>query len=175
MENNYSILLPIPKFANYQDISQDSYYTYFTNNTQNGGSISDIILYHKDLKTNNYLRRGGGFWSFLGNLARKSLPFINKFILPEAVNIGQSLLEKQQQKGSISKKDFSDVSKDSIKRVVKKVITGSGKKRKYNRKIIKKLKKNNKRKRKIINKKIGNKKNQLNKKIKHLDNIFSSI
>ena len=115
MENNYSILLPIPKFANYQDISQDSYYTYFTNNTQNGGSISDIILYHKDLKTNNYLRRGGGFWSFLGNLARKSLPFINKFILPEAVNIGQTLLEKQQQKGSISKKDFSDVSRDSVK------------------------------------------------------------
>ena len=135
MENNYSILLPIPKFANYQDISQDSYYTYFTNNTQNGGSISDIILYHKDLKTNNYLRRGGGFWSFLGNLARKSLPFINKFILPEAVNIGQTLLEKQQQKGSISKKDFSDISRDSVKRVVKKVITGSGK----NENIIEKL------------------------------------
>ena len=85
------------------------------------------------------------------------------------------MLEKQQQKGSISKKDFSDISRDSVKRVVKKVITGSGKKQKYNRKIIKKLKKNNKRKRKIINKKIGNKKNQVNKKIKHLDNIFSSI
>ena len=46
------------------------------------------------------------------------------------------------------------MSKDSIKRVVKKVITGSGKKRKYNRKIIKKLKKNNKRNEKLLIRKL---------------------
>ena len=86
MESSYPVLDSIHKFTNYQDLSLDNYYTYFTKSTQNGGSISDIILYHKDLKTNNYLRRGGGFWSFLGNLAKKSLPYIKNIILPEALN-----------------------------------------------------------------------------------------
>ena len=130
MENNHLLLQSIHKFTNYQDLSLDDYHAYFTKSIQNGGSISDIILYHKDLRTNNYLRRGGGFWSFLGNLAKKSLPFIKNIILPEAINIGQTLLETQQKKGKISKQDFSDISKDSVKRVVKKVITGSGKKKK---------------------------------------------
>ena len=141
MENSYPVLHSIHKFTNYQDLSLDNYYTYFTKSTQNGGSISDIILYHKDLRTNNYLRRGSGFWSFLGNLAKKSLPFIKNIILPEAINIGQTLLETQQKKGKISKQDFSDISKDSVKRVVKRVITGSGKR-----------KKNHKKKTKILNK-----------------------
>merc|ERR1711888_247219 len=157
----------IPKFTNYQDISLDDYYTYFTNNTQNGGGLKDIILYHKDLKTNNYLRRGGGFWSFLGNLARKSLPFINEFILPEAINIGHSLLEKQQKEGKISKKDFSDISKNSIKRVIKKVISGSGRKRKFGKKITKNpKKKKKKKKKKIVKKKLKNPKKKKKKKKK---------
>ena len=106
MENTYSIILPIPRLINYNDITLDDYYNYFTQDGDIGGSISDIILYHKDLKTNNYLRRGAGFWSYIGKLAKKSLPFISKFILPEAINVGQSLLEKHQSKGEISKKDI---------------------------------------------------------------------
>ena len=173
MESSYPVLDSIHKFTNYQDLSLDNYYTYFTKSTENGGSISDIILYHKDLRTNNYLRRGGGFWSFLGNLAKKSLPFIKNIILPEALNIGQSLLETQQKKGKISKQDFSDISKDTVKRVVKKVITGSGKKKK----IIKKTKtlnktKNSKKKRKLQKK--NNRRSNKKQKLKHFD-IFTSI
>ena len=106
MENNHLLLHSIHKFTNYQDLSLDNYHAYFTKSIQNGGSISDIILYHKDLRTNNYLRRGGGFWSFLGNLAKKSLPFIKNIILPEAINIGQTLLETQQKKEKYQSKIF---------------------------------------------------------------------
>ena len=174
MESSYPVLDSIHKFTNYQDLSLDNYYTYFTKSTENGGSISDIILYHKDLRTNNYLRRGGGFWSFLGNLAKKSLPFIKNIILPEALNIGQSLLETQQKKGKISKQDFSDISKDTVKRVVKKVITGSGKKKKNLKKKTKTLNKtkNSKKKRKLQKK--NNRRSNKKQKLKHFD-IFTSI
>ena len=169
MEHSYSIILPIPKLVKYEDISLDNYYNYFTNEAQTGGSISDIILYHKDLRTNNYLRRGGGFWSFFGNLVKKSLPFI----LPEAINIGQSLLKKQQTKGKISKKDLSDISKDSIKRVVKKVISGSRIKTKKCKNI---NRKSNKKIKKRVKRKINRKKRRKNKHFDHLNNnIFSSV
>ena len=138
MENNYSRILPIPKQMLIEDLSLQDYLNYFTKDTEIGGSISDIVLYHKE-NSNNYLRRGGGFWSFIGKLAKKSLPFINKFILPEAINIGQSLLEKHQTKGKISKDDLSDISKDTVKRIVKKVVSGSGKRKKQKKKRLKKI------------------------------------
>lgn len=178
MENKYSIILPIPRLAYYNDLSLDEYYNYFTKDTEFGGSISDIILYHNNSKSNNYLRRGGGFWSYVGQLAKKTLPFINKFLLPEAINVGQSLLEKHQSKGKISKEDLSNISKDSVKRIVKKVISGSGKTYKGKPKLIKRenkdriKKKLNKQTNTSTNKKKTNKRQKLNRSD---CNIFSLV
>ena len=173
MENNYSLILPIPRLIYYDDISLNDYYSYFTKDTDIGGSISDIILYHKDLKTNNYLRRGGGFWSYVGQLAKRSLPFIHKYLLPEALNVGQTLIEKHQSKGRISKKDLSDISKDTLKRVVKNVVLGSGRKNKQKRNIRKSKSKINIQKNKTRTLKKKTKK--ISKNSYPINNIFSSI
>lgn len=109
MEQTLVPLLPIPK-KDFQDLSVAEYTNYFTKSSNSGGGINDIILYQKDLNSNNLLRRGAGFWSFLGNLARKSLPFISRILLPEAVTFGQNLIDKRlEKKSNLTSEDLKSI------------------------------------------------------------------
>ena len=129
MEQTLVPILPIPK-KDFQDLTITEYNNYFTKTVNSGGAISDIILYQKDFDSNNLLRRGGSFWTFLGNIAKKTLPFIHKYILPEAVNFGQNLIEKTNQTNSnLTKQDLKKLSKQSLSNIAKKIAVGSGERR----------------------------------------------
>ena len=114
MERSFHIILPYTKKID--DLSINDYESIFTKIV--GTGIKDIVLYQKELNSNNLLRRGGSIWTFLGNLAKKSLPLISKIFLPEAVNFGQSLLERQNRSANISKQDLKDLSKKSLKNII---------------------------------------------------------
>ena len=150
MEQTLVPLLPIPK-KDFQDLSVEEYVKYFTKSSIRGSGINDIILYQKDLNSNNLLRKGAGFWSFLGSLARKTLPFISRVLLPEAVTFGQNLIDKRlEKKSNLTSEDLKSISKKSLGNIAKKISIGSGKNKKLNNKsktIIKKKNKNKKNKR----------------------------
>ena len=97
MEQTLIPILPIPK-KDFQDLSVADYTNYFTKTSYRGSGINDIILYQKDLHSNNLIRRGAGFWSFLGSVVKKTLPFISRYVLPEAVTFGQNLIDKKLEK-----------------------------------------------------------------------------
>jgi len=85
-----------------------------------GGGIHDITPFHSDI----YNQRGSGILSIIGNMVRKSVPFLRKYVFPALHGMGSNLLN-----------DFTDGAnmKESLKthgtNAVKKVLTG-GKKRK---------------------------------------------
>ena len=146
-------VLPIlPLTKKYLDLSINEYNNIFEEKNI-GGSINDIILYQKELNSNNILRKGGNLWTFLGNIAKKALPFISQYILPEAVNFGQNLVQKQAENNSkITKEDIKDLSKKSVKNIIRKVASG---KKKLKNKSEKKIKSKRRRKPKIkVNNKI---------------------
>ena len=150
MEQILSPILPITK--HYDDLSITEYDNIFQENSNIGAGINDIILYQKELNSNNILRRGGNLWTFLGNIAKKALPFINKYILPEAVNFSQNLVQRQaENNANITKDDLKDISKQSIKNIVKKVASGRKKLKNRNKK---KIKSKRKKKIKTVKKKI---------------------
>ena len=129
MEQTLVPLLPIPK-KEFQDLSVEEYTNYFTKTRYRGAGINDIILYQKDFHSNNLIRRGAGFWSFLGSIARKTLPFISKYVLPEAVTFGQNLIDKRlEKKSNLTSEDFKSISKNSLGNIAKKISVGSGKKK----------------------------------------------
>ena len=159
MEQILVPILPIPK-KDFQDLSVADYTNYFTKSSYKGSGINDIILYQKDFNSNNLIRRGAGFWSFLGSIARKTLPFISKYVLPEAATFGQNLIDKRlEKKSNLSSEDLKSISKKSIGNIAKKNSVGSGKKS------------TNKKRKNITQKKNKYKKKQ--KKINHT--IFSEI
>ena len=159
MEQTLVPILPIPR-QDFQDLSVGEYTDYFTKSTYRGSGLNDIILYQKDFNSNNLLRKGAGFWSFIGNLARKTLPFISRVLLPEAVTFGQNLIDKRlEKKTNLTSEDLKKISKKSIGNIAKKISVGSGKHKKINKKS-----------RTIIKKKNKNKKNKKNN-----HPIFSSI
>ena len=129
MERNTKSL-PIPQ-ERYSDLSVSDYTNLFTSNNIIGGSLNDIILFEKDNYSNLFRkdRRGAGFFSFLSSLAKKSLPYLKKYVLPEALNVTSSLLSKSQSAGekSLTKKDLEHLGKRSLRNIASKALTGSGK------------------------------------------------
>ena len=55
---------------------------------QRGGGLKDI----KTLKSNNYHMRAGSLFGILGNVFRRTIPFLTNFVLPEAGNFARNLL-----------------------------------------------------------------------------------
>ena len=121
---------------------------------------------------------------FLSNLAKKSLPYIKKYFIPEALHLGTNLLHKSQSNEGLKKSDIKDLSKKSLKNIVSKALNSGGyKSRKQkidkinqlkNKKSKKKLKKKVKTKKIILKKKIIKKKRK-NKPKKKIDDIFSTV
>ena len=144
----------------YNDLKESDYLQIFNVDESNlksilrGGALTDIQLYKKDYS--NLFRRGelsgAGFWSILNNLARKSLPFLKKYVLPEALNLGSTIIEKskQNQDNVITKKELKNLAKNSVKNLASKAISNIGGRR--NRRGRKKQIKKRYRKRKVKNK-----------------------
>ena len=105
----------------------------------------------------NFQNTGAGFWSFLTGIASKSLPYISKYVLPEALNVTSSLLQDKLQNKKFNKQKFKDIAKQSMKNISKKALEdiskGGYKKKKRKFKKIRKNSKNKKIKLKKLHKK----------------------
>ena len=124
----------------YNDLKESDYLQIFNVDESNlksilrGGALTDIQLYKKNYS--NLFRRGdlsgAGFWSILNNLARKSLPFLKKYVLPEALNLGSTIIEKskQNQNNLINKNELKNLAKNSVKNLASKAISNIGGRRK---------------------------------------------
>ena len=55
---------------------------------QRGGGLKDI----KTLKSHNYHMRAGLLFGILGNVFRRTIPFLTNYVLPEAGNFARNLL-----------------------------------------------------------------------------------
>ena len=180
--------VPIPEIFN-RDLEEKEYLRLFNNNYL-GGGFDDIKLY---VENDNYqnlfknkVKKGAGVFSFLSSIAKKSLPFLKKYIFPEAVNFSTALLKQGNTSEGVSKKDLKDLSKKSFKNIGKKLLNSGGfkkrgrRKKRRKRKIKRKINIKKKFKKKRIKKKIKLKKIIKNKKIKKkgkksLFKIFNNI
>ena len=136
-----SRIIPIPKIFN-KDLQEKEYLRLFSNNYL-GGGVEDIKLYTEKENYQNLFRnkKGGGVFSFLSSIAKKSLPFIKKYIFPEAINLSTSLLEQSNTPEGVTKKNLKELSKQSFKNIGKKIINSGGfKRRRYKKRQVKKKK-----------------------------------
>lgn len=53
-----------------------------------GGGLRDI----KTINPNNYHIRGGSLFGILGNVFKRTIPFLTNFVLPEAGNFARNLI-----------------------------------------------------------------------------------
>lgn len=175
--------IPVPQII-YRDINESDYLKLFSGSNNNilGGALSDISVFETENYSNLFRknnRAGAGVFSFLSNIAKRSFPFLKKYILPEAINFGTSLIEKSKNNPSskISKEDIKSLGKTSIKNIAKKVIDSGGrrvKKASLLKKSRKGQKKHNTTKRGLKVKKVNKfKKKRGNKISKHA--IFNNV
>ena len=146
-----NITLPAPKII-HNDLKESDYLEIFNQSNLKsflkGGALTDIKLFRNNKYSNLFKKEeisGAGFWSILNNLARKSLPIIKKYILPEALNLGTSIIEKVKSNPDnvIKKQELKNLAKSSAKNLAKKTlssIAGKRKKSSLRRKTCKKRK-----------------------------------
>ena len=178
MEYNY---LPLSQNI-FQDLTESQYID-FLNSNHNinkayllGGALADINLYHKrhfpHLLQTNY-HTGAGIFSFLKGLAKSSIPFLRRLILPEAVNFTHGIIDTKLQNKKLDKQTLKNLAAKSIKNIAAKTLSGGRRRKRRSRTkkkrqfIRKKYTKQRKFKRKTKNIKIKNKvkskKNNTNK------------
>merc|ERR1712030_167667 len=68
---------------------------------------------------------GAGFFSFLSNIAKKTVPILKKYVLPEALNLTSSLIDQSKQK-SLNVDKIKDLTKQSLRNIGKNVVMNSG-------------------------------------------------
>lgn len=104
-----------------------------------GGSLSDIQTFKSPI----YYQRGSGIFSVLGSIARRSLPFLRKYILPAAgeliYGLSNDVSERKNIKDSIKRRSM-----EAIKKIGTRVYKGGRARR--NRKPVKKIRKKKKKK-----------------------------
>ena len=180
--------IPVPQII-FQDISESDYQRLFAsaNNNILGGALADISVFERDNYSNLFRksnRAGAGVFSILSNIAKRSFPFLKKYILPEAINFGTSLIEKRRENPSnnITTSDLKKLAKSSAKNIAQKVLASGGRKRrkKYILKKIskKKIKRVRHRKKVKKNKNIKRKFKKNRKKkfqVKNKHSIFNSL
>ena len=128
-----NILLPAPRLM-YKDLLVSEYLEIFNQpnlkSFLKGGALTDISLFKNNKYSNLFKKEpisGAGFWSILNNLARKSVPIL-KYILPEALNLGSSIIEKAKSNPDklIKKDDLKTLAKTSVKNLAKKTLSSLG-------------------------------------------------
>ena len=126
-----NILVPAPRLL-YKDLKESDYLDIFNqpnlNSYLKGGALTDIKLFRNNKYSNLFKKEeisGAGFWSILNNLARKSLPILKKLILPEALNLGSSIIEKVKSNpdSTIKKEELKNLAKSSAKNLAKKTLS----------------------------------------------------
>ena len=131
-----NILLPAPRL-HYKDLKESDYLEIFNQSNLKsflkGGALTDIKLFRNNKYSNLFKKEensGAGFWSILNNLARKGLPILKKYVLPEALNLGSSIIEKvKSNPDNVIKKDLKNLAKSSAKNLAKKTLSSiAGKK-----------------------------------------------
>ena len=119
-----------------RDLSESEFLSLIRNH---GGNISvrggyrDIDIF----KSHRHVKSGSGILSLLGNIGRRALPFISKYILPSVRDLGQNVTSDviggQNFKQSIKRRG-----KETLKRLGARVLSGKGRgkrKRKQSRKM----------------------------------------
>lgn len=85
------------------------------------GGYRDIDIF----RSNRKVHRGGGILSILGNIGRRALPFLTKYILPTARDIGRGvasdLIGGQNFKQSVKRRG-----KAGLKQLGERVLSGKG-------------------------------------------------
>ena len=85
-----------------------------------GKGASDIQIYRPGLRS-----RGRGLLGVISTLAKKALPFLSNYILPEAAKFFQGLMQDVSH-GKGVKKSFKSQVKKSANRVITRVARGKG-------------------------------------------------
>ena len=160
----------------YNDLNESEYTRIFNrDNNVIGGALSDISVYERKHFSNIFKNNnsGAGIFSFLSGLAKQSLPYLKKIILPEAINFSSDLLHHKLQNRNIDKNTLKELTKKSLKNIAKKSLSDSsgGLKRKFKikkkrKKITKKKNKSKKYKKKRSIKKRAKVKRKKKRKIK---------
>ena len=113
----------------YVPLSVSDFDKLFQGHSARGGGLNDIRAYYAD----GFHPRGGGLLSILGSLARRSIPFLRRYILPAAATMSKDIIDDYSQgenlRHSIKKRGI-----DAVKSVGKKIMTGGRKRTKTKRK-----------------------------------------
>ena len=83
-----------------------------------GGGQGDINIYRK---------RGGGFFGILGNVVRRSIPFLKRIILPEIGSLAYKITNDISQGGNFAE-SVKQNAINSAKKIAHRVARGGGKK-----------------------------------------------
>ena len=135
--------IPVPQII-FKDISESDYLNSFSNNNADnnnifGGALTDISVFEKDNYSNLFKRNnraGAGIFSFLTTIAKRSYPYLKKYIIPEALHFGTSLIEKARNNPSkrVDRSDIKNLTKQSLKNIAKKALNSGGRGRKGKKK-----------------------------------------
>ena len=97
--------------------------------SRRGSGLSDIRPYYAE----GFHPRGGGLLSILGSLARRSIPFLRRYILPAAATMSKDIIDDYSQ-GQNLRQSIKKRGIDAVKSVGKKIMTGGRKRTKTRRK-----------------------------------------
>lgn len=90
---------------------------------QHGGSADDIRIFNSSL----YGQRGGGLFTFLGSLFRKSIPFMKNLILPAAGDMTRGIAHDIAN-GNSFKSSLRRQGMDALRTVGRRIVRGGSKK-----------------------------------------------
>jgi hypothetical protein len=115
-----------------------------SNIIRHGGGLADIATFNSPV----YYQRGSGFFSILSSIAKRSIPFLKRVLLPSVADMSANIV-KDYGKGIPLKKALRNRGIESLKRVGKKIMKGGKRLRKSNKKKAKGIKRKRKMKVKI--------------------------
>ena len=96
----------------------------FSPHNVTGGALSDINV----LKPHYYHNQGGSLFGILGNIVRRTIPFLANYVLPEAGNFARNIASEY---GNIPiRKNLKQNFVKSVKNIGKRIMTGGSKVRK---------------------------------------------
>lgn len=87
-----------------------------------GGGLNDIQTFNSPV----YYQQGGGLFSFIGNVIRRSLPILKQIFLPAAADMGRDIVHDYAQ-GITPKNSIKKRGPEHVRKIVKKFVGGKKK------------------------------------------------
>ena len=100
-------------------------------NYATGGALKDIDIF---IAPPRRALQGGGIFSSLAGLVKRVLPFITKAVAPSAIELGQNVLSDLQQGKSNLRDSLKRRGIQALKSTGRRLVTGSGRIKKRNKK-----------------------------------------